>query len=286
MKNVIGLHEARNGNRSYKVDFKESKSGVRKLVLPATPPAEDTAGLCEWLTEVFARNPLHPITGASWQGAEGPDGQIVIHRAGKAKDIRFDPARHLNAPVKVIESLSWFRSPGDNAPHAYNLDHCRVIAWVVGTLCDTSKAETVEQEAEALLGAFTQLAEAVAGHTTRGTQAQRFEAATALRRDIDEMTGRTKGRPRYLIERATNEAGELLAELAIPVGDFTAFARNYLGRSLTRGWLDSRMETLGWERIMLDAHAIEGRSGRHSPHARIGIYRGRLPLAGDESVTT
>jgi hypothetical protein len=63
----------------------------------------------------------------------------------------------------------------------------------------------------------------------------------------------------------------------IRVSDLAEAARRHTGTSLARGWLDARMENLGWGRSCVDVHALPGRSGRTGPHTRMEVYRGLLP---------
>lgn len=76
-----------------------------KLLLPPIRGRDDTAGHCEWLTCVFNLDPAHPITGGRREGLLGPEGHVVLYRAG-ATPIRFEPATKINTPAKLIETLS------------------------------------------------------------------------------------------------------------------------------------------------------------------------------------
>jgi hypothetical protein len=87
-----------------------------------------------------------------------------------------------------------------------------------------------------------------------------------LRRALDSATGRPVGPRRYLID---SESGELV----IAVSDLADAARRHVGTSLRHGWLDARMDSLGWERVTLQGHALPGRDGRRQgPHARLYVY--------------
>lgn len=240
-----------------------------KMVLPPVPDRGDTAGLCAWLTAVFELDRAHPITGGRREGLHGADGHVHLSRA-TAQPIRFEPARVINNPTQLITALSWQLLDTDGKVHAFKAEHCREISYAIRLLCTEHEAMTHEQEAEGIVGTFLQAADAVEGHTTYGTSAQRYEAALALRRDADPISGRQWGAPQYLIDTHT-------AELVIAVSDLQDAARRHVGSSLPRGWLDARMQALGWERITLDGHAEPGRHGRQGPHARINAYRGRLP---------
>ena len=252
-----------------------------KLTLPETPALDDRAGQCAWLTAVFALNDAYPVTGGAREGLRGPVGHVVLHRAG-APPLRFGPATHLNQPPRLIEDLSWQMVPSDGAVPALKGEHCRAIAHVVRMLTDAAQEVTDAQETAGIVGTFLSAAEAVEGLTTYGNTAQRYEASSGLQRELDAMSGRPIGAPRYLIDADTGE-------LVIRASDLAEAGRRHVGSSLPHGWLDARMDNLGWTRVALDGHAVRGRDGRQGPHARCNVYRGHVP-AGDaddsESVTT
>jgi hypothetical protein len=265
-----------NGNapRTYSVSIDAN----RKLTLPPTPALDDRAGQCAWLTSVFSLDGAHPITSGARQGLRGAAGHVVLHRAG-APPLRFEPASRINQPPRLIEDLTWQMLQSDGVVHALKAEHCRQIAHVIRMLADAGQAISDEDEAAAIVGAFTATAIPVKGHTTYGTSAQRYKAAEALGCDFDDQTGRPIGAPRYLIDSQTGE-------LVIGVGELAVAARAHIGSSLARGWLDGRMDSLGWRRVRLDGHAQPGRAGRHGPHARKDAYRGHLPTADDDQAVT
>jgi hypothetical protein len=249
-----------------------------KLLLPEIPAYDDPAGLCAWLTCVFNLDSAHPITAGVREGLRGPDGHVALRRAS-APPIRFEPAARINNPTRLIEALSWQKLPTDGAVHALKTDHCREISHAIVMLCGAQETASEASEAEGIVATFMQGAEAVEDHTTYGTSGQRYEAAVALRRVVDEVTGRSIGAPRYLIDTNTGE-------LVIAVGDLQDAARRHVGSSLPRGWLDARLETLGWARISLQGYGQPGRSGRQGPHARIFAYRGLLPGGTEDQDAT
>jgi hypothetical protein len=249
-----------------------------RLVLPATPALDDPAGLCTWLTAVFALDPKHPITGGERQGHAGPDGHVELRRAG-APSLRFEPAAQINSPNRLHDALAWWMLPSDGAVRPFKAEHCRQIAHVVRMLCGLAGMLSATQEAAGIVATYLGAAHRLEGHTTYGTTGQRYEAAVALQRTLDETSGRPMGPPRYLIDANTGE-------IAIRVADLAGAARMHVGSSLPRGFLDARMQALGWTRMRLDGHAISGRGGRVGPHARADVYRGHLPHDGDEDVTT
>jgi hypothetical protein len=250
--------------RTYEVN----SDGRGRLVLPETPDVDDLTGHCAWLTEVFALDRNHPITGGRREGIFGLESHVALYRAD-APPIRFEPMARVNTPMKLIETLSSRMICTDGKVPPFKGDHCRAIAYVVRMLCGTTDALTDEQEAAGIVGTFMQMAVPVEGCTTYGTTGQRYEAALALRRPLDENSGRPIEQPRYLIDANTGE-------MVIPVGELAEAGRRHVGSSLPRGWLDGRIEALGWRRVTLDGHALPGRGGRQGPHARINVYRGLL----------
>ena len=265
-------HTRRNGSDptgkpTYKVTIKDGK-----LQLPKPPEHGNMPALCAWLTCAFNLDRRHPITRGERQGPPGPQGHVVLRRAD-APDIRFEPASRMNTPGKLIETLCWHMLPSDGAIFALKSDHCREVTYVTRMLCGAHESLVAAQEAAAIVGDLMQMAEPVEGATTYGTSGQRYEAAVALRRKVDEMTGRRVGPRRCLIDASTGE-------FVVAIVDLQEAARHHIGSSLERGWLDSRMAELGWERVRLDGHQLPGRAGRQGPHARVDAYRGLLPSEG------
>ena len=249
------------------------------VLLPPVPHSTDVVGLLEWLTAVFSLDGRHPITGGVREGLRGPEGHVALTRAG-APTIRFEPAARINQPQRLVETLSWSLLPTDRAVHAFKAAHCREIAHVIRMLCGVCEELTAEQEAAGIVATMTIEAVAVHELTTYGTGGQRYEAAVGLRRLMDEHTGRATGPRRYLVDAFTGE-------LVISTFDMHDAARRHTGSSLPHGWVDGRMQALGWERIVVDGHQLAGRNGRRGPHARVSAYRGLLPHEDDgDHVTT
>jgi hypothetical protein len=245
-----------------------------KMLLPGIPEHEDTPGLCKWLTAVLNLDRSHPITRGIHEGLRGPDGHVILERAG-AVSIRFEPASKINNPTRLIEALSWWKQPTDGLVHSFKADHCRQISHVVRMLCGAHRGMTEAQQTEAIIGTFMHAAITLEGATTYGTTGQRYEAAMALRREVDQVTGRAIGPDRYFIDANTGE-------YVIAVSDLAEAARRHVGSSLPRGWLDARIEDLGWARITLQGYGQPGRDGRKGPHARINAYRGHLSAITDD----
>jgi hypothetical protein len=260
--------------RTYEIGFDEKG----RLVLPKVPAVHDIAGLCSWLTSVFNLNPVHPILGGAHQGLAGPEGHVHLRRQD-APAIRFEPASKINAPGKLIETLSWRMIPTDGAVHDLKGGHCRQVAHVVRMLCGATKRASDEQNTAGIVGAFLQGAVPVHGMTTYGTSAQRYEAATAMQRDADDKTGLPIGQARYLIDENTGE-------IVVRLSDLAAATRSHIGGTVPRGWLDARMEGLGWTRVCLDGHAQPGRERTGNPHARCDVYRGFLPSPEEQDDDT
>jgi hypothetical protein len=265
--------------------FEITYDAKKNLVLPELPDANDRAALCQWLTASFNCDPRHPITEVEWQGPRGPEGHVVLRRRG-ARHIRFEPARQINQPMRLIEALSWYRIPSDWPVPGLRATHCSKIAYVIAVLADNTGAADEGEETLGIVSAFMQDAVAVEGHTSYGTSGQRYEAARALQRDTDS-SGRATSPPRYLIDagKPDPDTGELPdeGEIVIRVSDLKAEARVHVG-STRHGWLDARMNGIGWKRVRLDGYGLPGRAGRRQgPHARCDVYRGSLPAPEDES---
>jgi hypothetical protein len=240
-----------------------------KMILPPAPAQTDIAGLCWWLTVVFALDPQHPITGGERQGLAGPDGHVELRRAGAAS-IRFEPMSKISQPQRLISDLAGWLIPTDDAVPAFKGDHCREINHVVRMLCGISGRLTAADEAAGIVGTFLNGAQPVDGLTTFGTVQQRYEAATALQRGIDDMSGRPTGPVKYLLDATTGD-------LVVRVADLAYAARAHVGASLPHGWLDGRMDALGWNRVQLSGYSQPGHEGRSTgTHARCDVYRGHL----------
>jgi Bifunctional DNA primase/polymerase, N-terminal/Primase C terminal 1 (PriCT-1) len=255
---------------SYAIDFNDKGA----LVLPPAPEVDDLAGHAAWLTAVLALDSRHPITVGRREGLRGPEGHIVLSRAG-AEPIRFEPATRINAPQRLVETLAWQTLPTDGAVPPLKGAHCQQIAHVVRMLCGASECVTEAQEAEGIVGTFLQVATPIEGVSSYGNSRERYATAVALRREVDEITGHHVGPPRYVVDEQTRE-------LVIAVSDLADAARRHVGSTVPRGWLDARMETLGWRRIRLDGHAVPRQAGRVGAHARINAYRGHLSAESDE----
>jgi hypothetical protein len=247
-----------------------------RLTLPEVPELGDVAGLCAWLTAALGLDREHPIVGGERMGVFGPEGLVELYRAS-ARPVRFEPVKLIASPMRLVESLLSQRLGSDGEVPPLKADHCRHIAHAINRLCGTSQTITVEQESAGIVGTFMMAATAVEGCTTYGTSGERYEAAMALRRPLDEFSGRASGPPRFLIDSNTGE-------LVIAVSDLQDAARRHIGSSLPRGWLDGRMDALGWQRVKLDGHALPGRDGRRGPHALVYAYRG-MPASTDDDTS-
>lgn len=250
-----------------------------KLQLPAVPNHDKPLELAAWLTSVLQLDPEYPVRTAVHQGLRGPEGHVVIERIA-APPIRFEPAAAMNTARRLLPILGWQLGPTDGEPYGFKDEHARRIAHVVRLLCARSDEVLEADETAGIVGLFLQEAIAVEGHTVCGTGPQRYEAAAALRRTEDENPGRAIGPARYLIDSNTGEC-------VIRVSDLQDTARRYTGSSLPRGWVDGRMDDLGWTRRVLDGHAAAGRGGRSGPHRRVKVYIGHVtPLENDHETGT
>ena len=268
---------AKASQRAY-VNETDAKGGLK---LPRLPDVATPAALAAWLSHALALDRAHPVTSAAHEGLRGAAGHVLLTRLD-APPLRFEPASRLNTPMRLIEDRTWQAIPSDGPTPALKADHCRKIAHVVRQLCGISKAMSDEDETFGIVGAYLGGATAIDGHTTYGTTGQRYEAAVALRREVDETTGRPTGAARYLHDLNTGE-------LVIRVADLIDIARRFIGGTLAHGWLDARLENAGWARKRLSGHSQPGREGRkQGTHARCDVYVGQLPGEPDdaESVNT
>ncbi|MDA0179739.1 hypothetical protein OJ997_05500 [Solirubrobacter phytolaccae] len=263
-----------NGNQpSYAPEFDDKG----RMALAPLPGHDNTAGLCAWLTASLALDRSHPITGGRREGVRGPAGHVVLERRG-TDPFRFEPAARINTPARLVEDLSWQALPTDSAIPPFKSEHARQIAHAIRMLCGTTEALTDAEETASLVAAFISGAVLVEGMTIYGTAAQRYEATAALQRDMDPVTGFVTGAPRFLLDAETGE-------YVIRVSDLHEAGRRFIGGSLARGWVDARMQNLGWTRARLQGYALTGREGRRNgPHTRVDVYRGHLP--NDEPVNT
>ena len=252
-------------------------------------------------SQVVAPPSIHPGTGRAYVWLdERPCAWApawLLRRPAPARTAaaadHLDPLRRVPADVYVplltrrnIERGGYVSCPlheGDNDPSlGFTNAHARTIAHVVRLLCGVSRAPSVVQETAGIVGTFLHGAVAVEGFTTYGQTSQRYDALVALRREREQKTGRYTGDPRFLVDKQTGE-------FVIRVSDLQAAAREHTGSSVPHGWLDARMEHLGWRRCRLEGYGLLGRAGRRQgPHARADVYRGHLPASpdDDEGVTT
>lgn len=237
-----------------------------RLVLPAIPRPDGHPALCRWLTLVFNLDPRLPITGAARRGLLGPKGQVYVYRAG-ASTIMFDPISSITSAPRLIEQLACQTTPTDGMVRDFKATHCRQIIYVISMLAAIEGAISEAQLAAAIVGDLLQIGAQVQGLTTYGTSAQRFEAACALVREVNELTGRRCDQPRYLTDSTS-------AEYVIAVHELQDVARRHIGSSLPRGYLDGILGELGWERVCLDGH--ERPRPDRGRHRRVDAYRGVL----------
>lgn len=197
----------------------------------------------------------------------------MVLKRRRAPEIAFEPAKHVNTPMRLIESVNWQKIPSDGPVPPFKAEHCRMLGHVIRCATDADGALDANQETEGIIGTFLDLAEQIEGLHTHGKSGQRYEAVSALQGEDD--SGRAVGPPRYLLDADTGE-------IVIRVSDLLEVARRQVG-SLPHGWLDARMGRLGWQRSQLQGYGLPGRDGRrHGPHARCAIYRGPLAAIRDE----
>jgi hypothetical protein len=191
-------------------------------------------------------------------------GKVELER-DDADPLKFEPASVLSKAQRLIEVLVW---QADERPYGFKDEHAREIAFVVRLLCGPHRELSDTDETLGIVDAYTARAVAVEGHTLHGTVGQRYEALKAMRRDLDGVTGRPIGPARYLIDAETDE-------LVIPVGELQTTAREQTGTSLPHGWLDARIESIGWIRLLVQSYAPES-GRRQADHIGINVYRGSV----------
>jgi hypothetical protein len=264
---VLALHALEGGAPVQILVFELAYDHKGKLQLPE-PPAEPSQRL-PWITGALGLDRSHPVIRCAHEGLRGAAGHVVLERLD-APPIRFEPASRINTPMRLIEDRTWQATPYDLATPPYKAEHCRILAHVIRQACGDERAMTDRHETEGIITAFLGGAQAIEKFTTYGTGPQRYEAVAALRRDVDELSGRPIGAARYLIDANTGE-------LVIRVSDLNDIARRFIGGTLARGWLDGRMTDAGWTRVRLAGHSEPGRDGRRTgAHGRCDIYRGHL----------
>ena len=208
-----------------------------KPQLPELPTHDDLAGQRDFLTAVLHLDGDHPITGGTHSGLAGGQGHITLDRFDAAP-LEFKPASRIAKGDSLGADLVWQLEQTDDAPYSWSNHQAVKIARVVHWLCDASKAITSRQQTAQILADYIDAADEVRGNTY-GTPGERYDAAVALRPELDEKYGRVKVR-HYLVD--TTEP-----EIAIRVSDLAQIARTVRGSSIPHGWLDAQTEEFGWE---------------------------------------
>ena len=239
-----------------------------KPVLPALPSHDDVVGQCTWMTAVLHLDQGHPITGGVQHGAPGGAGHVELARF-EAEALHFEPASKLSNAQRLAEELVWQLLPIDDEPYPWSNPQAVKIARVVRLLCGTARRWGAEQEAMLVVTTLIEASQEINGHTE--SSAERYEAVVNLR-PVEDANGRP-GKGRYLIDGDRSE-------LVIRVSDLLSVARRIEG-SLPHGWLDARMEAIGWRRWTLQGYGLWNGSGR-GPHKRCDVYSGTLPLDPDD----
>jgi hypothetical protein len=223
---------------------------------------------------VLALNPAMPVTGVVHEGPRGGDGHLHLSRSG-ARPLRFEPADLILNPRRLKAKMQFQRDVTDPPQYGYTEAHCSAIADVCNKAAGASAEPDINADTDAIVGTFTARAQRIEGLTTYGTTVDRYRAMDALRpppgeRDYD----RAHGPLRYLKDANTGD-------LVIRVSDLLSVARDHRGGSIEHGWLDARMQHLGWERARLRGYAEAGRAGRTGPMLRCDVYRGIEPCDMD-----
>ena len=185
----------------------------------------------------------------------------------------------LSTSRRLHPALTWQLQPTDGEPYGFKDDHCNRIAHVARLLCGTCAAPVEAAETAAIIGTFLSDAIVIEGCTTYGATTERYQAILALKPRVDEQSGRVFGQSHCLIDSQTGE-------FVIRAGDLQGAARRHLGSSVPHGWLDARMDNLGWSRLTLQGYESAGRDGRRGPHLKCGVFRGLLVADDDENAGT
>lgn len=241
----------------YRVEWDKTRKPA-KPILPTPPGYEDDHGQSLWVTSVLNLDRSHPVVSAVHQGLSGALGHIVLQRL-EAPEIRFEPASKISTAQKMADELVWQLLPTDGEPYPWTNNQAVTIARVVRLLCGTEKGSTTTQETEHIVSTYLDAAIPHEGHTHQ-TSAQRAEMAVSMRGE--------DGQRHYGIDLDT---GEML----IRVGDLQRMAREIIGGGISYGWLDARMDAVGWQRVRLEGHRLgNGGPGHRGEHVRADVYRG------------
>lgn len=262
---------ARRRTRRQVVEWDENRKPP-KPILPDLPTGTDTAGQCSWLTCVLHLDARHPVTGGIHHGHSGGRGHVELTRLD-AESLFFEPASVMTTGAKLAEELVWQLLPADGDPYPWSNAQAVRIARVAHWLCASSSGLTDDQETVLIVSTLLDVSGETVGYTY-GTSAQRAEAAQRLHPEENNH-----GRPtltHYLVDQDTEE-------LVVRVSDLGRIARSIVGGSIAHGWLDARMERLGWVRRELQGYVGNDRA-QASAHKRIGIYRGTLPDPSPDQV--
>ena len=260
---------ARRTKTEYKVTL-EVPEGARKgtkqqLKLPDPPPHDDILGNCAWLTAVLHLDPKYPITFGKWYGLRGGRGAIVLEREG-TESISIEPASSILNVGRFMEQLMFTRITTDREPYPYTNHHCRTISHVIHRLCDSTNAISERDETMSALLALIADARRVDGFTLYGTTPQRYEMLEALQRDNGKRAHQLEPwERRYAVDTTTGE-------YVVPADELRAFMRKQFGSAISRGWLEGRLEKVGWKQQHLTARP----EGRGSKQGERYIWRGEL----------
>jgi hypothetical protein len=242
----------------YRVEWDHDRKPP-KPVLPERPSHEDVSGQCSWVTAVLNFDQSHPVVRAKHHGLSGAGGHVILYRL-EAPEVRFEPASKIGNTQKLVEEMVWQLLPTDGEPYPWANSQATIIARIVHLLCGADKSATTHTETEHIITTFLEAAKPCEG-TTYGTASQRAELAGDLRGESGAYT--------FGVD---DETGEFV----IRVSDLQRMAREIVGGSVAYGWLNARMESLGWERVRLDGHKLPKSPATQGVHVRADVYRGFL----------
>ena len=128
---------------------------------------------------------------ATLEGLRGAAGHVGLRGRRATAAVRARQSR-INTPMRLIEDLTWQATRPTTRAHAFKGDHCRAIAHVIRQLCGVSRNDRRAGD-DGIVGTFLRRRASVRGSRLRHARAA-LRGRTALRRDVDESTGRPSAR--------------------------------------------------------------------------------------------
>lgn len=154
---------------------------------------------------------------------------------------------------------------GDGRPYGWSDEDCGRIAYVIHQMAKVENAFDIVAESQSIINTYRERAVAVPVDITTGPVAK-FEAAVAIRA-IEDDYGRVK-QYRYGVDAKDN--------MLIRVTDLIQTTRAMFPGTLANGWLDGRMDLIGFVKTSFQGYAQRGVEGRRNGGHAIGnVYMGK-----------